>query len=318
MRRCTTFAGIAIVSLMITLNIKPQPGFAGATTPEIWISPISLSANQPGMELSKPFIELLVVRTELSITELEMLGIRVGKLSEEDVQKMLELIRLSGNNQYIRYFDMRFGVSSEISQPEIWRHISQIEPFISDAISLGNFDGPKETRLRRLITTAAEDGKDPGQASARSEAYQLFLEARKSADRKARAYQKLSQLLDFELENRVFNKNVGMVVDIRANVKRPTISPLSLVTIRCDKKSSPEWVFREHKRVCDDLGICRVESIATLEHNPDILALFEDLKSHGRIYLDRCNIITKMLIDGTEVVRTLPGKFTSTSSGQPQ
>ena len=114
----------------------------------------------------------------------------------------------------------------------------------------------------------------------------------------------------------MFKQNVSLVVEIRANVKRPTISPLILVTMKCVPPPDPELVFREQKRVCDDLGICRVESIATLDDNSNLLDLFTELRQNGRGLLNRCDIVTKMLIDGAEVVRTLPGKFTLSSSGQ--
>jgi len=320
MKRYTTVTGVAIAILMIAFTIKPQTGFAlFDTAPEVWISPISLSSNSPGIEFSRQSIELLVVRTELSYQELEKLGIRVGLLEEEDVRKLLDSISELDSNRYIRFFDIRFGESSEISTPKPWQQISEVEPFILDAISLGDFDNNKQTRLRRSLKTAAENGQSSEQISARSQAYQLLFEARQTAARKARAYRKLFQSLDLELEKRVFENTIGMVVDIRTSGKRPTIAPVSLVTIQCDNgpRTGVNLVFKERKRACDDVGICRVESIATPKDNPDSNALFNQLRDEGRRYLDGCIITTKMLIDGSEIVRTLPGKYTSTSSRQP-
>ena len=69
-------------------------------------------------------------------------------------------------------------------------------------------------------------------------------------------------------------------------------------------------MFYERRRACDDFGVCRVESLAALNNGPEYRELYFSLRYDARSYLDGCSITTQMLINGAEVVRDLPGKFT--------
>ena len=314
--RCSSAAiRLALVSFTAVVFIGSQAGCAGPKAVHTWISPISLSANVPGLEVSPQLIERLAVRTELSRSEIEDLGLRIGKLREEDVRKLLNLERTSAVSRYVEYFDTAFGDSPEQTESIVWQRTAETEDFIADAISLGGFDWNRELYLRKSLKKAAGEGDNPEQIEARMAAYQLFREARRGAVRKARGYRQFVETLGLELDRREFDQNVGMVVDIRTSVERPTISPLSLVTMRCAEEPGvgtiPTLVFHERRRKCDDFGVCRVESVAALDDGPEYEALFMALKFDGRSYLDGCSIITQMLIDGAEVVRELPGKFTS-------
>lgn len=311
---------LIIASLFLFQTLNPGAGFSFfSPDPEVWISPVSLTANEPGLELSEAFIELLVVRSELTYPELEKLGIRPGMLPESAVRTLLESLSDFNTSRYIRFFDATFGETSDLSLPNnVWQRISEFDSFISDAIVLGDLDEKKEGLLRRSLEIAGKGEGTTEIFSARSQAFRLLLDARTNASRKARAYRKLSQALDLELSKRVFEQSIGMVVDIRTKAKRSTISPVSLVRIQCNDKEKPSLnlIFRERKRECDELGTCRVESISTLRDNQDALHLFNRLRESGRNYLDQCTMTTKMLIDGSEVEKMLPGKFTSLYYGE--
>ena len=317
MRCSSTAIWLAIVSLTAVVSIGPRAGFAGSPSNRAWISPISLSANLPGLKISPQLIERLVLRTDLNRSEVEQLGLRVGELSEQDLRNLLDSEPYLVPQRYIRYFDMRFEDASKQPGSKVWKSVSGLESFIRDAISLGGFDRQEETRLRQSLMKAAKKGDKPEQLEARTKVYQLLLEARMGAVRKARGYRQLVDTLEIELDGRrEFDWNIALVVDIRTNAKRPTISPLSLVTMRCAGEPDAEFVFHERRRECDEFGVCRIEAVAAVDDGPQYKALFRALRYDGRDYLDKCKIITKMLIDGAEVSSELPGKFTSNIAGQ--
>lgn len=303
------------VSLMAVVSIVPQAGFAVSAAAEIFISPVSLSANVVGLAISPKLIEQLIVRTGLSRSELELVHLRPGTLDEHDVQKLLDSEREFTLSRYVGFFDSRFRGSSEQEKSSVWQRVSKVENFISDAISLGGFDEKRTNLLRESLTKAAKNGDKSEQIEARVTAYQLLLLARDVAVRRARGYRQLIDALGLKLDRRELEQNIGMVVEIRTSAKRPTISPLSRVTLECDEKTGvkPEmvFVFHERRRKCDDFGVCRIESVAAVTNGPDHEVVFQRLKQDGRKFLDSCSITTDMLIDGEEVHKELPGRFTS-------
>lgn len=314
--RCRSAAiRLAVVSLMAVLSVGPWAGFAGSAAAETFISPISLSANVPGLTISPKLIEQLIVRTGLSRSELELLRLQPRKLDEEDVQRLLESEREFTLSRFVRFFDIRFRGSSEQEKSSVWRSVGRVKGFISDAISLGGLDQERKDILRDSLKKAAKKGDDQEQIEARVTAHQLLREARDVAVRRARGYRQLIDALGLKLGRRDLEQNIGMILEVRTSAQRPTISPLSRVTIECAKWSDtgmiPKLVFRERRRECGDFGVCRVESIATLGDGPGFIALFKALKDNGRRLLDGCSITTEMLIDGEEVEKTLPGRFTS-------
>ena len=284
MRYCRAARRLAIVSLTAVVSIGPLFGCAGPKKVEIWISPISLSANAAGLEISPQLFEHLVAVTNLSRLELKELGLgppRTGvsfMLWEDDVQKLLNLDRNADFQRYVDYFDKSFGDYSGGVEDSTWRSTAAFEGFILDAISFGGFDQEGEISLRKSLKEAAEEGKGPEQIIARATAHQLLLEARRGAVRKARGYRQLAQALERELNEGDLQQNVELVVDIGTSARRPTISPLSFVTMRCAKEPGNRvkstFVFYERRRACDDFGVCRVESLAALNNGPEYRELY--------------------------------------------
>ena len=316
MKNHKSIFGLANYCLVALISTAPQNVLAEAAHEDTWISPVALSANAAGLTISQQLFGRLVVRTEFSSKELGDIGFGIGKVDDENVKKLLD----SGSMQsdaarYIEYLD------SSISGPDADAFSFNVpDGFVDDAIALGGFDAERAEELRDTIFLAAKRGNKQDQLEARARAFRWFQEARQEAVRKSRARRQLLEELEVELNGWQFNKNVGMVVDIRTSIERPTISPLSLVTLQCEGESgnvdAPAMVFHEQSRYCDPYGVCRIESAATIDDSSTHNDVFESLRDDGRNYLDRCVITTRMLINGEEVTRSLPGQFTSNNSPQ--
>jgi hypothetical protein len=279
-----------------------------------------MSANTPGLEISDKAMERLVSQTELSYSQLETLGLRPGKIDEQTIRKLLQLDSEddSVSRRFIDFFDANVGRPQErakTAETIDWSMISVLDAFIEDAVTLGGFDKTRADQLRNALKEAARKGDEPAQIRARSTAYVLLSEARQTAVRTARGYRQLVAALKRELEGREFVPNIGMVIEIRTSAKQPIISPLSFVTMECGQNprgnSAPMLVFDQRRRDCNEFGVCRVESIAEVSKGPEYEVVFQELQKNGRTYLDGCVLHTQLLIDGVEVARQLPGKFTS-------
>lgn len=289
---------------------------AQSESPDTRISPIAMSANVPGLEITANTINRWSTQTELSSKQVESLGLVQGKLEEKDIRKLLLSADDSPARRYADFFDGIFGKPQDRADARNWKSASTFEVFIKDAVRFGGFDRERERELRDALTVAATAGDGPDQVKARGTAYRLLSEARQAALKTARSYRQLVDLLKRELESREFaqNQNIGLVIEVRTSAKQPTLSPVSIVTMECGPKSSgsaPTLVFAQRKRECNDQGVCRIESIAETNKGREYRAVFEDLWNDGRTYLDGCLLNTKMLIDGVEINRVLPGKFTS-------
>jgi hypothetical protein len=242
------------------------------------------------------------------------LKLEPGKLGEESIHKLLDLGDDSQSRRFIGFFDQLFGKPIDNLPPEIaWSGAASEPAFIQDAVELGEFDSKREEELRTAVMSATYEPDTATRNRFRATAFRLLSEARQSAARRARGYRQLVEVL--KLESREFVQNIGMVIEIRTAARQPTISPLSLVTMECRsdslKGSAPTLRFTQRKRECNEFGVCRVESIAEVKDQREYQAVFKQLQSNGRKFLDECSLNTKMLIDGEEITRVLPGLFTS-------
>jgi len=61
--------------------------------------------------------------------------------------------------------------------------------------------------------------------------------------------------------------------------------------------------------------VCKIVSIAEVSRGEIYENVYEKLRSSGRAYLDTCQLIIWMHIDGAEVKRELPGKYTAFTGG---
>ena len=290
-----------------------------ADPPDAKISPIALSANVPGIEITQAMINRLAAQSELTIKQLESLGLVAGE--KHDAQGIAKIIRSTDDfraRRYIELVDGSFGKVQDRADVRNWQSIAKLEPFIQDAVSLGGLDSNRERRLRQTLEAAAVDGDVPEQVEARATAYAMLLDVRQVALKTARGLRQASELLRKELESREFVQNIGLVVELRTTAKQPTISPLSLVTMQCHSAApAPMLVFSQRKRECNDQGVCRIESIAEVSKGNDYKAVFDTLQRDGRRYLDGCVLNANMMVDGTEIQRTLPGKFMSHTAPSP-
>ncbi|MBI3527861.1 MAG: hypothetical protein HY067_07820 [Betaproteobacteria bacterium] len=308
---------LSLICLGALVCAVPAYVSAQSKSEDTTISPISMSANIPGLEISPNTIERWATQAELSLQQVEKMGLRPGYYDEMGIRKLRKIGGDQDLRRFIEYFDLEFGKTIDNVSLGTWERVSTLDAFIEDAVTFGDFDSRREADLRNSLRDAANEKiDDETRIKARSVAYRILSDARLAAVRKSRGYRLLADVLKRELEGREFVKNIGMIVEIRTSAKQPTISPVSLVTMECESSDSanrdlPTLVFTQRKRDCNEFGICRVESIAEVSKGPSYKTVFEALQIDGRKYLDGCSLITKMLIDGVEITRTLPGLFIS-------
>ncbi len=280
------------------------------------ISPIALSANVPGLEFTAPTINRLATQSELNTKQLESLGLVAGgKLDDAAIRKVFQMADDFPARRFVDFFDGAFGKPQDRADASNWKAASTLEGFIKDAVLFGGFNADRERDLRAALETAGVPGDEPDQVKARGTAYRMLSEARQASLKTARGYRQLVDLLRRELEGREFVQNIGLVVEVRTGGKQPTLAPVSLVTMECNPKPgapAPTLVFTQRKRDCNEQGVCRIESFADIaKGGRDYKVVFDELARNGRTYLDGCQLNTKMLIDGSEVNKRLPGRFTS-------
>jgi hypothetical protein len=299
-------------------------GSGQAQTPadslDVKISPIALSANVPGIEITQATINRLAAQSELTVKQIENLDVVAGKYDTQGIAKMIRSADDFPARRFVEFMDGNFGKVQDRAEVRNWQAVAKLEPFIEDAVTLGGLDPSQEQKLRSALEAAAVDGDTPQQVAARGTAYALLSDVRQAALKTARGFRQVSELLRKELESREFVQNIGLVVELRTTAKQPTISPLFLVTMECDLKTAkpaPKLVFSQRKRECNDQGVCRLESIAEVSKGNEYMAVFDALQRNGRSYLDGCMLNANMLVDGTEIQRTLPGKFMSHTAPSP-
>jgi hypothetical protein len=279
-------------------------------SPDVKVSPIAMSANEPGLELTPAMIDRLATQSELTAKQLESIGLVPGKLDDAAIRNVFRIADDYPSRRFVEFVDGTFSKPQDRADAKNWESVSKVEAFIVDAVTLGGFDAQRARQLRETLETAAIAGDLPAQVAARNTAYRLLSEARQTALKTARGYRTVVELLKRELDGREFVQSIGLTLEVRTNAKQPTLAPVSIVTMECVNRSKVSLVFLQRKRGCTDLGVCRIESSADLK-STESKEVFVELKKDGRAYLDRCVLNTKMLIDGAEVSRTLPGKFTS-------
>jgi len=239
--------------------------------------------------------------------------LRVNKYDEKQTARLLSLADDSRIRNFIEYFDQGLARSQDRAQARNWKSIGLVEPFIEDAVNFGGFDSIREDELRQALSLAATEGDSPEHVQARATSFKLLSDARQAAVKTARGYRQLVDLLRRDLESREQVKNIGLVVEVRTVNRQPTLSPLSMVSMECASGPRPQkLVFSLRRRTCNDFGVCRVESSADIaKGGVEYQAVFDKLATEGRAYLDGCAILTTMLVDGAEISRKLPGRFTS-------
>lgn len=315
MKHFTVFIRVAIVSLVVIVSCEPPTSLAKNRAHGTLISPVSLSANVPGLKITQKLFERLLVRTELTTLELNNFGIKVGDLDENDLKNVLEWEQESPT-QFIRFFDDFVGDANNVSSVD-WAWLATIGGFINDSVLYGGLDSSKEAALRESLKNAKKPGDNSKQIEARSRAHQLLQEVRHTIVRTARGHRRLIDELSGNFKEREIVRNIGLIVELRTKAKRPMYSPLMHVDMHCKEKLSgeintSELIFYERGQKCDKFGICRVEFSSTVSEGLQDEILFNKLAGpDGRKFLDSCFIKTQMLIDGVEVSRKLPGKFTS-------
>jgi len=312
-----------VFSIGFSLFTCPVISSAGIT-----ISPISMTANTPGIDVTSMKIENWSVQTELTPKQLEGLGLELGIMNDSMINKLSALGDDGQSRKLIDFLDSMIQFRSERSsqsnatfdQPshEPWRTLSKastVYNFIQESVIIGRFDNTWESNLRNSLADAALDGNADPQVAARNIVRAKLFEARQSAVRRARSYRQLADIIRREAENRELVKNIAMVVEISAGPKQPTISPRSEVTFECTSEPSTKkpstLIFMQRKRDCKESNVCSIESIAKVSMGEDYEYIYNKLKSFGSAYLDTCNLMTRMLIDSTDVTRDIPGNFAS-------
>ncbi len=321
----TTCVSLMSCAIVTPKSISPSIDFQNSRANEVWMSPISLSANRAGIRITPELLERLSLKTGLKRTELEKIGLKEGELSQLQFRKVLENDLEGAADRFSGYFDRNFSPSSDFDG-EFWARIKGVRGFINDAIKFSNFDSEKSKSFMESLEVAAEDGSDTRHELARSETFETLTLVRRDVARKARAYSELAEALRTENDSRYFESNVELTIDIRTNVVRPTISPISIVSVSCESgQRYEEMVFSEKSRVCDDFGVCRMEffagvgaerSIDSIQNENSISNLYSELRDDGRSFLDSCTIQLELLIDGIVTKRNLLGKYTSATSAK--
>lgn len=282
------------------------------------ISPISMTANSAGLEITSKILDRWSSQTELTVEQLASLGLVPGKLDEGRYKQVLgsDLERRARNfGEFVdrgvfRFDRNQFSPSSREFTPS-WDFLSSTEDFIADAVYFGNFDAVSEQRLRAALREASQE-KAPNELGASTTAFKMLSDSRVGAIKFSRGYRQLTELLRRELGAREAVRNIGLVLEVRTKGReQATISPLLRVTTICNKGPKIEILFAQRRRDCNDLGVCRVESVAEVPGNDNYELAYENLAKNGRNFLDQCNLETIMLVDGAEISRLLPGKFTS-------
>jgi len=312
--------------LCIIWNIIPAHyAYSLFSADEIKISPISMTANDSGLEITSKNIDRWIEQTELSPKQLEALGLKAGILNESLIRNLFTIGDDIQSRRFIDYFDSAVQFKSEfVSQQfpqtlfaaatEQWQSLLTYDRFLEDAIAIGGFDQGWGVRLRNELIDADKSGDPAVQVRALNKVRAQLYEVRQAAVRRARGYRQLAEILRRELSNREFHPNIAFVVEIRSASRQPTIAPLTEVTLECttdSSKTSSTILFTQRKRDCNEYGVCKIESMALVSGEAVTTTLFDKLKTSGRSYLDSCQLKTKMLIDGNEIIRELPGKFTS-------
>lgn len=285
---------------------------------ETKISPISMSANSPGFEVTQRTLDRWVAQTDLSYKQLDTLGIRTGVLDEAAVRRLLDSEVEFRARGFVDFVDNVLrgerGSLSRVNNDNLtipWSTLNSIEPFLRDAVQFGGFDTKQETRFREAITSAALLPKEGGNFESAAIATKMILDARQGASRLARGYRQLVDLIRKELEGREASASVVFVFEVSTSTRQPTLAPIVQVTLRCGPSDPIVLVFDQKKRECNDSGICKVEATASVSKGSGYRSVYDSLKSDGRKYLDKCTLDTIVFVDGVEIIRPLPGRFTS-------
>ena len=285
----------------------PGKGFGPGVEPTV--SPISMSAAKPGIEVTQAVIDRWALQTDLQSTHFKLLDVAPATISERDLRTLLEspvdlraqrFVDLA-DRHILRADRSTWGTESGRA---LMLALSNESLFIKDIVDFGGLD-PKQTEalLAKMQTGDLE-----------SSAYftKVVADARQGAVRFSRGYRQLTEILRKELDGRDMSASITLVVDIRAPGRQPTISPLTHVTMKCGRQGAPVLVLDQKRRDCNDFGVCRIESSAPITKGGEYQQVYDNLATPGRSYLDSCTLGTTMLVDGLEVVRNLPGKYTAT------
>lgn len=308
---------LSVASFELTANAQASSTRTEAS--EARVSPISMSPNTPGIDVTDKMIERWGLQAELSKRQLEAVGVKSGKLDTDRMRTILFDLDFRAK-RFIDYVDINIGRSlgeplrSDIqtsNRPINWNDLAILDDFIADAVTFGGFNTQREDEFRRALQDAASQNESIERSRARIAASRLLGEARNSAARVARGYKIFGDILRRELETRESVRNVGLVMEVRSlTTKQPTISPLTRVTMRCGGEPDLGLLFTQRKRECSELGVCRIESFAEADRIASHATVFDKLSKGGRRYLDGCLIAASMMIDGLEINPELPGKFT--------
>ena len=304
--------------LSVLLNAVPASALAhDKKIPRI--SPIEMTANAPGIEISGKTIDRWVSDTGISSKELSALGLQAGKLGPSEIAESRAAVETADaqGRAFVEFVDQEFGKSAEKVKARVWSWAHGADSFAEEISEMGRFEGSRKKELRRLFDDAATAADAEVQSTARFNAHRLVSEARQSAVQRARGYRLLAEALDRESGGLDAVENIGMIIEIGSSEKQPTISPVSRVGMDCKSSvfqtyPAPEsLVFTRRKLDCNDSGVCRVESIAEVTKGPEYEDVYKKLKTDGRNYLDDCLLRIQVFVDGEEVTTTLPGLFTS-------
>ena len=297
---------------------------------DITVSPISLSANTPGVEVTQKTLERWSAQTELSLEQMAQLDLKPGIMDEALINKLTVIGEDAQSKKFVDFIDSMVQFRNDrtqqtagpdLSSSEPWRTLLTVDQFYKDVAAIGGFDDQWVNELRTTLTTASKSGAANAQVSARNLARVKLFEARQRAVKRAKSYRHLADLIRRETEGREVTKNIAMVVEVRSGARQPTIATRSEVTMECEadksREKAPTLQFVQRKRECNDAGVCKVESIADISKGADYEYVYSNLMTGGRAYLDTCKIKTRMFIDGENVDRSLPGNFTTLDQKTP-
>ena len=313
-------AGLMAATFFLSLSSQAQNRKVppGAQSSLVSISPISMTANAGGLEVTKATLEKWAAQTELTTDQLESFGVGAGKWDETLLRKVVGSALERRARTFSEFVDRgvfrldrnsTMQASAEFAPS--WGFLATSEEFIADAIYFGKFDRDKELRLRAALRSASQE-KGINDLGSSTVAFTLLSDSRIGAIKVSRGYRQLTEILRRELNVQEAVKNIGIVMEVRTKGReQATISPVSRVTLNCATGSKSTLVFSQRRRDCNELGVCRVESLAELTGNSSYESVYNRLSGEGRTFLDQCNLETTMLIDGEEVTRVSPGKFTS-------
>ena len=196
-------AGLMAATFFLSLSSQAQNRKVppGAQSSLVSISPISMTANAGGLEVTKATLEKWAAQTELTTDQLESFGVGAGKWDETLLRKVVGSALERRARTFSEFVDRgvfrldrnsTMQASAEFAPS--WGFLATSEEFIADAIYFGKFDRDKELRLRAALRSASQE-KGINDLGSSTVAFTLLSDSRIGAIKVSRGYRQLTEIL---------------------------------------------------------------------------------------------------------------------------